>query len=156
MARVRINKWDMVRLCLNIFYPIWCQGLVEAIMSLDEKFRVPLPEMDMDHPLGSFNLEIVPRQHALVIRDLVAFNKVWPKMESSIQFLLGWRGIMVDNRKEWLRSYLGLFNAYIHPGVGFGNLDALDFCTPNIEKSSREKFSFEFPPFFRWKTLMTL
>ena len=69
-------------------------------------------------------------------------------MELCFQFLLGWRRIMVDNGHEWLINYLSLFNAYIHPRVELGNLDALEFCTPNIEKSSREKFSFEFPPHF--------
>ena len=58
---------------------------------------------------------------------------------------------MVDNSKEWLKSYLKLFNSYIHPGVDLGNLDALDFCTPNIEKFSREKNSFEFLPHFKYK-----
>ena len=104
--------------------------------------------MYMDRPSGSFDLAIVPRWLALVICDHAAFNQVWPKMESSIQFLK-WRGIVVDDGKEWLQSYLGLFKSYIHLGVELGNLDGLDFCTPNIEKSSKEKNSFEFPPHFQ-------
>ena len=142
MARARIDKWDMVELYWNIFDPSWCRGLEEVIMSLDEKNRVPLPEMYMDYPPGSFDLDIVPRQPILIIHDLIAFNQVWPKMESSIQFLLRWRGEVADIGKEWLKNYLGLFKAYIHLGVGFGNLNLLDFCTPNIEKSSRDRSSF--------------
>ena len=49
----------------------------------------------------------------------------------------------------WLVNYLKIYKAYVHLGVTFDNLDNLDFCTPNIEKTSREKSSFEFPPFFK-------
>ena len=45
-------------------------------------------------------------------------------------------------------NYLDLLKAYIHLGVEFSILDRLVFCTPNIEKTSREKSSFEFPPNF--------
>ena len=70
-------------------------------------------------------------------------------MESSIQFLLKWRGIVANDGIEWLKGYLRMFKSYIHPSVELGNLDALDFCTPNIEKSSKEINSFEFPPHFQ-------
>ena len=49
----------------------------------------------------------------------------------------------------WLVNYLKIHKAYVHLGVTFDNLDNLDFCTPNIEKTSREKSTFEFPPFFK-------
>ena len=39
-----------------------------------------------------------------------------------------------------------MFNAYIQPSVTFDNLDALNFCTLNVEKTSRSKVDFEFPP----------
>ena len=84
-----------------------------------------------------------------MIRDQVAFNKVWPEMESYFHFLLRWHKIKEDHGTGWLNNYLAFFNAYIHLGVGFGNLEALDFCTPNIEKSSKEEFYFEFPPCFK-------
>ena len=139
----------MVRLCLNIFDSTWCQGIIEAILSLYEDLRVPLPEMYMDHPPGSLVVANIPRRPALVIRVRVSFNMAWPKMESCFHFLLGWRKINVNFDQGWLNNYLSLFKSYIHLGVGFGNLDRLDFCTPNIEKTSRERSSFEFPPNFQ-------
>ena len=72
-------------------------------------------------------------------------------MESCFRFLLRWCKIKEDHETGWLGNYLGLFNAYIHQSIGFGNLETLDFYTPNIEKSSKEKFSFEFPPCFKSK-----
>ena len=47
---------------------------------------------------------------------------------------------------DWLINYLHLFNAYIQPRVTFENLDDLDFNTPNVERTSKRKFIFEFPP----------
>lgn len=49
----------------------------------------------------------------------------------------------------WMVNYLNLHKAYVHPGVVFDNIEYLDFYTPNIEKTSREKSTFKFPPFFR-------
>ena len=68
----------MFKLCSNLFNHVWCIGIEEAIMSLDEKFRVPLLEMYMAHPPSSFDLAIVPRRPALVIRDNIAFSQAWP------------------------------------------------------------------------------
>lgn len=73
----------------------------------------------------------------------------WPKMESCFHFLMGWRKISLVMGQGWLVNYLKLHKAYVHPGVTFDKLDNLDFCTPNIEKTSREKSTFEFPPFFK-------
>ena len=70
-------------------------------------------------------------------------------MESYFHFLLHWRKITIGLDYEWLTNYLSLFKAYVHPVVDFDNLEMLDFCTPNIEKSSREKYYFEFPPYFQ-------
>ncbi len=56
-------------------------GFEEAIKSLDEKLRIPLIEMYMSHPLGSFDLATVPRRPLFVIRGHATFNLVWPKME---------------------------------------------------------------------------
>ena len=58
---------------------------------------------------------------------------------------------MVGN--GWIENYLNLHKAYIHPGVVFENLDNVDFCTLNIEKMSKEKLTFEFPPFFKIENL---
>ena len=99
LSRAIIEKWDMIRLCYNIFNPIWCVGLEEAVMSIDGKCRNPLPEMYMAHPLGSFELAIVPRHPCLVIRENALFFLVWPKIEASIHFLLRWRGISKDHKK---------------------------------------------------------
>lgn len=46
------------------------------------------------------------------------------------------------------KNYLGIFKSYIHPSVELENLDALEFCTPNSEKSSKEKSAFKFSPHF--------
>ena len=61
LARAKIEKWDILKLCSNIFNPVWCVGLEEVIMSLDDKLRIPLPEMYMAHPPSSFDLAIVPK-----------------------------------------------------------------------------------------------
>ena len=99
----------------------------------------------MDLPLGSPKLEIAYRHPSLVIYKNLAFYQEWPKMEENIQFLLRWRRIVVEESRAWLTNYLNLFNAYIHPRVVFDNLDALNLCTPILEKTSRAKFDFEFP-----------
>ena len=110
MAKEGIKKWAMVRLYLNIFYSSWCQGILEAIMSLDEDLRVPLPEMYMDHPPGSLVGANIPRRPALIIRHRAAFNMAWPKMESCFHFLLGWRKITVDVEHKWLNNLNQLHN----------------------------------------------
>ena len=69
-------------------------------------------------------------------------------MEANIQFLLWWRGIIEDNSKDWLRNYLRIFKSYVHLGVELDNLEALDFCMPNMEKANRENSAFEFPSNF--------
>ncbi len=72
-------------------------------------------------------------------------------MDASIQFLRRWRGIIEDGGRAWLKNYLGIFKSYIFMSVELENLEALDYCIPNIEKSSKEKSSFEFPPHFQSK-----
>lgn len=51
--------------------------------------------------------------------------------------------------KDWLINHHNIFNAYIHLGVVLDNLEALNFYKLNMEKSSREKNAFEFPPNFQ-------
>ncbi len=65
-------------------------------------------------------------------------------MEASIKFFLWWRGIIEDNRKDFLMNYLNIFKAYIHLGVVLDNIEALNFYTLKTEKSSKEKYEFEF------------
>lgn len=153
MAKAGVSKWAMVRLYLNLFNSTWCKGIIEVISSLDKNLYVPLLEMYMNHPPGSLIIANIPRRPTLVIRDSVAFNRNWPKMESHFHFLLGWRKIMIGADFSWLRNYLGLFKAYIHSGVDFENLDLVNFCAPNIDKSSRDKSTLEFLPHFQSKTL---
>lgn len=141
----------MIRLCCNIFDPVWRKGLEEAIRNIDDKFRIPLLEKYMSLPPGSLELEVAYRWPSLLISENLAFLKEWPRMEANIQFLLQWRGIIEDYSKDWLRNYLNISNAYIQPGVSLDNSEALNFCTPNTEKSSREKKEFELPPFFQPK-----
>ena len=84
----------MIWLCLNIFQPTWCKVIEDAIMGLDENLCLPLPEDYMEHPPGSLIIAYIPRQLALMIRDRVAFNLAWPKMETCFHFLMGWRKII--------------------------------------------------------------
>lgn len=100
----------------------------------------------MKFPMGHPDLEAAFRRPSLVIREGLAFYREWPKMEANLHFLLHWRGIIVDESKAQLLNYLHMFNAYIQPGVTFENLDTLNFCTLNVEKTNRAKVDFEFPP----------
>jgi hypothetical protein len=102
----------------------------------------------MANHTGSLELVAIPNRPSLVIRDITTFNLEWPRMEANAHFLLQWRGIRVDRYKTWLSNYLNIFNAYIEPGVDLNDLSSLVFCLPNIEKSSKEKSTFEFPPNF--------
>ena len=103
----------------------------------------------MKHPSGSLIIANIPRYPALIIKDRVSFNMEWAKMESCFHFFMGWRKIAPMVGNGWMVNYLNLHKVYIHPGVVFYNLEILDFCTPNIEKTSREKSTFKFPPFFK-------
>ena len=67
-------------------------------------------------------------------------------MESSLNFLLHWRGIIVEDNTEWLINYLQLFRAHIQEGVTFKNLNDLEFSTLNAEHTSKKKLVYEFPP----------
>lgn len=82
-----------------MFDLVWCVGFKEFIKSLDKKLHIPLPKMYMAHPPGSFDLAIVPRRPSLVTHEHAIPNLVWPKIESSIYFLLRWRGILEDEGK---------------------------------------------------------
>jgi hypothetical protein len=62
LAKAKAEKWAIVRLCYNVFNPMWSVGLEEVVNSIDDKLRIPLPEQYMAHPPGSFELTIVPRR----------------------------------------------------------------------------------------------
>lgn len=111
----------MLRLCSNLFISVWCHGIEEAIMSLDEEARVPLPETYMASPPRIFDIDIVPRHPALAIRDIHEFSWAWPKMEASLKFLLRWRGIRADSNCVWLSNYHNIFNTYIELGTNLNN-----------------------------------
>lgn len=116
MVKAGFKNWAMIHLCLNIFDSTWCRGIKEEIMGLDEEMCVPLPEMYMEHPPGSLFIANIPRRLALIIRDRVAFNMEWPKMESCFHFLMGWRKITHVVGHGWMVNYLSLHKAYVHPG----------------------------------------
>ena len=67
-------------------------------------------------------------------------------MEANINFLLRWRGIIEDPGRDWLVNYLTAFDAYIHLDVDLSNLDNVEFCLPNYDKSSRGRAAYEFSP----------
>ena len=146
----------MIWLCLNIFQSTWCKGIEEAIMGLDENLYFPLPEMYIEYSSWRLSIAFIPRCLALVIRDRFSFNMAWPKMEPCFHFLMGWRKIAPMTGQGWLTNYLKLHKAYVHPGVTFEDIDKVNFCTSNIEKTSKEKSSFEFPYSLRKKILVIL
>ena len=65
----------------------------------------------------------------------------------SVKFLLCWRRITGEGNNEWVTNYLKLFNVYVQSGVVFDDLSALEFCTINLEKTSRTKVTFKLPPY---------
>lgn len=117
-------------------------------MGLDVEATVPLPEVYMVKPPGSPDLSREVRCPALVIRDNITFLKVWPKMLTSIHFLLRWRGIWMDTDNFWFLHYLNTFKAYVEPGINFDDMETLDIHTPNLDKSSKKKSSVVLPPHF--------
>ena len=66
-------------------------------------------------------------------------------MEASITFLLRWRGIIVEDNKEWVPQYLKLFNVYFEPGVSFEALSKVNFDILKYEKTSRVTLRIELP-----------
>ena len=148
MAKIGFRKWAMLRLCLNIFNLTWSHGITEVIAGLDKNLCFPLPEMYMEPPPGSLIIANIPRRPALVIKDREIFKAAWRKMETCFYFLMGWRKIIPMVGDEWLLRYLRAHKAYIDEGVTFDNLERVNLCTPNIEKTSRNKNFFVFPPGF--------
>ena len=43
-------------------------------------------------------------------------------------------------------NYLRAFDAYIHPDANLSNLDNVEFCLPNYNKSSKGRAAYEFHP----------
>ena len=74
-------------------------------------------------------------------------------MEASVQFLLRWRRIIKDPGREWLVNYPRALDAYIHPKADLSNLEAVEFCLPNYDKSRKERSTYEFPPGSKAKNL---
>lgn len=146
LARAEINGDNIIRLCRNLFVPAWRKGLEQAVHSMDNRLRIPLPERYMSLPIGHPDLVTAPRRHSLIIRDNFKFMQEWPQMKNSLNFLLRWRGIIQEGNTRWLSEYLRQNNAYVQRGVSFENLDDVEFSTPNAERTSRRKTTFVFPP----------
>ena len=53
---------------------------------------------------------------------------------------------MDDPDQVWIQVYFHIFKSYIDPSVSLENLEDLEFCIPNLEKTSKEKSSFVLPP----------
>lgn len=148
LTKAGLDKWDMSRLCTNLFNATWTHGMEEAIGGMDERGMIPSPEVYMCHLPGSQAMTLAPRRHALDIRNSPEFNGAWPNMKASIDFLLRWRGIKEELGNEWLLNFLNSANAYIMPGTDFTNRNNLDFSLPNFDRSSKEKSTLIFPPGF--------
>jgi hypothetical protein len=144
LAKAELDKWEMSRLYSNLFNSVWTHGMEEAIRSLDDRGRVPAPEIYMSHPPVSLAMAFAPRRSAIVIRNSQDFFEAWPNMKVSINFLLRWRGIKDDFGNEWLLKYLNTFNAYIEPGIDMTNWTNLEYSLPNFDKSSKERTTLVF------------
>ena len=84
LARAKVEKWAMIKLCFNVFDIVWCVGLEEAIMNIDAKLKIPLREMYMVHPHGRFYLAIITRHPSLVMQENASFYQEWLKMDANI------------------------------------------------------------------------
>ena len=60
LVRAKVGRGDIVKLCYDIFSPVWRKGLEKAIYDIDEKFQIPLPKKYMSPPLGVIDLDIAP------------------------------------------------------------------------------------------------
>jgi hypothetical protein len=74
-------------------------------------------------------------------------------MELSINFLLRWRGIVEDPEMDWLTNYLRVYDVDIHPDVNSNNLEDVEFCLPNYDRTSRGRSSYGLPPRSKATTL---
>lgn len=146
MVRVKIDREEIVRLCVDIFNPVWKKGLEKVVFSIDDKGRIPYPKKYMGLPLGVEELRTTPRWQCFIVRDNLAIFRAWPRMEASVNFLLDWRGIRVEENLEWVVKYIKMFKAYVSPGVVFNNLNTLEFCILNAEKLSRLRVDYVLPP----------
>ena len=68
-ARARVDRELILKLCLDIFSPVWKKGVEKAILSMDDKQCISLPERYMSLPTNSEDLIFAPRRQALIIRD---------------------------------------------------------------------------------------
>ena len=67
-------------------------------------------------------------------------------MEASVNFLLCWRGIRAKDNLDWVVKYINMFKSYVSPGVVFNDLNDLEFCILNAEKSSKLRVDYVLPP----------
>ena len=74
LVRAKIGKWEIIWLCYNMFDLVWLEGLEQAFFGIDDKLKIPLLEVYMSHPPGSFELAIVARRPSLVIGKTFCFS----------------------------------------------------------------------------------
>ena len=146
LVRANIQADHIIRLCRDLYVLAWRKGLEQAVYNIDHRSRIPYPEKYMNLPFGHPDLDTAHRRQSLVIREYSTLQREWPKIEASLNFILRWRGIIVEENTEWLTNYLRLFKAHIQEGVSFANLNDLEFSTPNAERTSKRKLVYEFPP----------
>ena len=58
--RAGVDRQMLVKLCLDIFSPVWRKGLEKEILSIDNNKRIPLPERYMGFPPGLADLDTAP------------------------------------------------------------------------------------------------
>ena len=68
-----MEKWSIIRLCLNIFDSTWLIGLENVIMSMDEKLHILLPEVYMAYEPEELSYINIARRPSLFIRDNIKF-----------------------------------------------------------------------------------
>ena len=81
--RAKVCCGDIVKLCFDIFSPVWKKGLEKVVYSIDEKLWIPLPKKYMSFSLGAVDLDIAPWRQSLIMRESLAFYKEWPHMEEN-------------------------------------------------------------------------
>ena len=73
--RAKIGREDIIKLCNDIFIPVWRKRLEKVVNSIDERFQISLPEKYMSLPLSAAKLETAAHWQSLIIGESLAFDK---------------------------------------------------------------------------------